>query len=138
MTTYPGPRNPNWKGGRTVASNGYILVKKPDHPGADSRGYVYEHRLVAEATLGRPLLPGEIVHHRNGAKTDNRPVNLEVLASRLHHGREHATRSDLRQPGEGNPEVDCACGCGERLRRYDSAGRPRRFVSGHNIHARQR
>ncbi len=31
-----------------------------------------------------------------------------------------------------DPEIACACGCGRRLLRYDSAGRPRRFVPGHN------
>jgi hypothetical protein len=40
-----GTNNPNWKGGRKKC-HGYWLVKKPDHPQANKRGYVMEHRLV--------------------------------------------------------------------------------------------
>lgn len=87
----PNEKNCFWRGGRSLDCDGYVLVKCPDHPYADNRGYVREHRLVMERMLGRYLLPTEIVHHRNGQKADNAPDNLEVLADNsVHFLREHA------------------------------------------------
>lgn len=127
-------RNPNWRGGRSVASNGYILLRVGvEHHLADVRGYAYEHRVVAERKLGRQLLPQEVVHHLDGNKQNNHPDNLEVHAGIAEHLAQHrAPNSDRRLPKEPNPVVRCACGCGATFRRFDSWGRPRRFVSGHN------
>lgn len=85
---YKGENAKNWKGGRVKHSDGYIRIFKPDHPYA-CYGYVLEHRLVIEEHLGRCLIPGEIVHHINGIKDDNRIENLELLPDQSSHSRLH-------------------------------------------------
>lgn len=129
-----GKKNGMWKGGRSVASNGYVLIRVGmDHHLADVRGYAYEHRLVAEKKIGRKLKRGEQVHHINGDKTDNRPENLDVMRSAAHHGVAHRSGGKrLRMPGESNPVVGCKCGCGSLFRKYDESGRQRVYVPGHN------
>lgn len=77
--------NPAWRGGRVVDKDGYILVKAPTHPNRDRHGYMREHRLVMEQTLGRQLLRGEVVHHKDGDKQHNTPDNLELFDSNGSH-----------------------------------------------------
>jgi hypothetical protein len=67
---------------------------------ANAWGGVKQHRLVMECLIGRLLEPHEIVHHRNRNRRNNRPANLELLASLSDHGREHAddTRRNCAVP----------------------------------------
>lgn len=127
-------KNNNWRGGRSLASNGYVLIRVgKDHHLADVRGYAYEHRLVAEQKLGRRLKPGELVHHKNEVKTDNSPDNLEVVSSISEHKVKHRRPGSKRRlPNEPNPRLKCQCGCGARFAKFDRDGRPRRYISGHN------
>jgi len=72
-----------------VLCNGYPVVYDPEHPRAKSNGYVREHILVAEQMLGRPLKDGEVIHHINEDKTDNRPENIMVFDSQSDHMKHH-------------------------------------------------
>lgn len=75
-----------WKQTRDIQK-----VSKPRSTGyTDSNGYVWvysegrkilQHRLRMQEILGRKLLPGENVHHKNGVRGDNRPENLELWSS---------------------------------------------------------
>lgn len=77
--------NPAWRGGRMTDKDGYVLVMSPTHPRRNIHGYVREHRLVMERTLGRHLKPTEVVHHKDGDKQNNTPDNLELFGSNGDH-----------------------------------------------------
>lgn len=79
-------------------------------------GYVklggrHMHRVVMEDKLGRPLKPGEIVHHVDEDKKNNAPDNLELMPSQSEHARLHARKTfkpmSHRRCGQERTLWDC-------------------------------
>lgn len=76
----------------TAEQRGDALRGRGEGKSYRKRGGRHEHRLIAERIIGRPLAPGEVVHHRDGDPTNNAPENLEVLSSQGEHVRRHFTK----------------------------------------------
>lgn len=94
----------NWHGGIRVTKRGYRQVLFPEHPRADSSGYVMEHILVWEKETGFSVPKGCCIHHLNGNKSDNRIENLCLMAfgahTVFHHlGKQHTeeTKQKIRE-----------------------------------------
>ena len=74
----------NWKGGRRTTAKGYVQVLAPDHPRADSCGYVMEHIFVWEQATGFSVPKGFCIHHIDGNKKNNDISNLCLIEHRAH------------------------------------------------------
>jgi len=87
--------------GRYWSGDGYVFVYLGDNR------RVLEHRLVMELALGRPLRPGETVHHKNGIRHDNRPENLELWIGNIRHGQRavDVTCPHCGLPYSGQPDA---------------------------------
>lgn len=83
-----------WNTEKLVDSKGYVLIRVGiDHPLADPNGYCPEHKLVMCSAMMRDLQGGEVIHHKNGDKTDNRIENLELMGISTHNSIHNAGRN---------------------------------------------
>jgi len=84
LKTQKGSNNNNWKGGQSKQRGYIVLTAKHDHPNSNNQGQILEHIYVMSEYLDRPLEKGEMVHHKNGIRNDNRIENLELCTKDNH------------------------------------------------------
>ena len=80
-----GPDHWNWKGGH-VTNAGYRVISKR------GKRNLLEHRVVMEEMLGRPLTSDEVVHHRDGNRSNNSPDNLQLMTREQHDQDKEGTK----------------------------------------------
>ena len=66
-----------------ITKKGYVFIKVENDP-LFGTGYCKRSHFVLCHKIGRKLTKGEIVHHINGNKSDDRPENLEVMRKNEH------------------------------------------------------
>ena len=83
---------------KTAQTRGDTLRGRPRQPRQRlpvsyiKRNGRHEHRVVMEQILGRPLAPGEVVHHKDHNPSNNDPDNLMLLVNQGEHARIHSTK----------------------------------------------
>lgn len=92
----------NQVGGMTLEERKKIAATKR----GKHNGRTYEktfgrhtHRIVIEKLIGRPLAPGEVVHHIDCNLRNNNPKNLMLFSSQAEHLKWHREH-DLRFGGD--------------------------------------
>lgn len=79
-----GENNPNWRGGK-ILNGGYPQTLVGSLNGGGTKGYKFDHRIIADLALGHPLPASAVMHHVNGIKTDNRNSNLVICENQSYH-----------------------------------------------------
>lgn len=67
-----------------TSKDGYVRIFTNEHPARTQGNYVSQHRLVVEEFINRLVVKGEIIHHINTIRHDNRLENLALLSPSMH------------------------------------------------------
>lgn len=83
------------RGTGSISREGYRKV-------GSGHGTQFEHILVAERALGKPLPAGAQVHHIDGNRLNNDPSNLVICQDAAYHTLLHVRERALRESGNAN------------------------------------
>lgn len=111
---------------RKYIINGYVAVKRPDHPNKMQDDLVYEHILIAEMLIGRHLEEDEQVHHLDFNRKNNKKSNILVLKkgqhTKLHNWIDRLGLKPLIEAeSDGEYHVEQCLNCGEYIKGYDNS-----------------
>ena len=108
----PGSGNHQWRGGRMIDLDGYVLLK-------NKNGRMLEHRQIMERVLGRPLGKLEVVDHIDGLTLHNDPSNLRVFATNADHLRETLHGRNKRTSKTGMANIGTRSDLGQEFQPVD-------------------
>lgn len=89
-----GSNHPSWKGG-TGLKHGYKIVYQPKHHRASAIRRIYEHILLLEKYIGRPISKKERVHHIDFIRTNNKLDNLFLCETDSTHKKIQQQYNDI-------------------------------------------
>jgi transposase len=82
-------------------NNGYMFIRKLEHPlSYKHEGYIKRANLILEEKIGRYMKDGELAHHINHIRDDDRPENLELKTTKQHNtttAKDRWASGELRQ-----------------------------------------
>jgi hypothetical protein len=110
MNPLKGSAHPKWTGGRKLTTNGYIRVRRPEHPHADKDGHIMEHILIVEQALGHYPPERSEIHHVNELRSDNSRGNLVLCEDHGYHSLLHIRTAALDACGHAGWRKCAYCG----------------------------
>lgn len=86
---HSGKNSPSWQGGRKLKRKNdpksSVLIYNPSHPNCNRDGYICEHRLIVEESIGRYLEKTELIHHIDCDHSNNDIINLDIVSQEEHN-----------------------------------------------------